>query len=287
MGDLSGKVALVTGAGSKHGLGRAISLRLGRDGADVVVTDIAPIPGHRNREDKQEKPEEIWGLDKLVKEIEAMGRKAFAVIADLRESQQVSNMVRAALDKFGAIDILVNNAALTGSTVGRKPVIDYDEEIWRKQLDINLTAPFLICKLVARKMIESGNGGKIINVASIRGKVGKLFSSGYCASKFGLIGLTQTLALELAPYKINVNAICPGPILSWGGRGSKIRQAVLQGVPMEEAIAQTYADILPFIPLERLGTPEEVANVSSFLAGTESDYMTGQAINLDGGFCMH
>lgn len=273
---------MITGADSKYGVGRAIALRLARDGADIVVADIAPTIPHR-----AEKPGEAWDLNNLVEEVMAMGRKAFAITADLTDSQQIRGMVKAALDKFGAIDILVNNAALTGSFVGRKPVIDYDEEIWRKQLDINLTAPFIICKLVAKKMIERGKGGKIINIASIRGKVGKLYASGYSASKFGLIGLTQTLALELAPYKINVNAICPGPVLSWGGRATKIRQVMSEGSTMEEAIKQAYSDILPFIPLGRLGTPEEVANVASFLASSESDYMTGQGINLDGGFFMH
>lgn len=204
-----------------------------------------------------------------------MGRKAFSTFADLSDRQQIGEMVNAALDAFGVIDILVNNAALTGSSVGRKPVVDYDEDIWRRQLDINLTAPFLICKLVAKKMIERGRGGKIINIASIRGKVGKLYSSGYCASKFGLIGLTQTLVLELAPYRINVNAICPGPILSWGGRATKILQVMSEGSTLEECIEQAHSDILPFIPLERLGRPEEVAHVASFLASSESDYMTG------------
>lgn len=288
MGVLTGKVALVTGAGTKNGLGRAIALRLARDGADIAMTDIAPAVSHGAPKNSWgESPEEAWGLLRLSEEVKAMGRKAFSTFADLSDRQQIGKMVDAALDAFGAIDILVNNAALTGSSAGRHSVVDYDEEIWRRQLDINLTAPFVICKLVGRRMIERGKGGKIINIASIRGKVGKLYSSGYCASKFGLIGLTQTLALELAPHRINVNAVCPGPVLSWGGRATKILQVMREGSTLEESIEQAYSDILPLIPLRRLGRPEEVANVVSFLAGSESDYMTGQGINLDGGFFMH
>jgi 3-oxoacyl-[acyl-carrier protein] reductase len=281
MNGLTGKVAFITGAGNKEGIGCAIALRLAKDGADIVVTDRAPTIPHRAG-----KPGGAWGLNNLVEEVKTLGRKAFAITADLLDSQQIRSMVKSALDNIGAIDILVNNAALTGSLVGRKPVVDYDEEIWRKQLDINLTAPFLISKLIAKKMIERGKGGKIINIASIRGKVAQFHASGYSASKFGLIGLTQTLALELGPYKINVNAICPGPILSWGGRAAKIHQRVSEGSTMEEAIKQEYSNALPFIPLGRLGTPKEVANVASFLASSESDYMTGQAINLDGGFLL-
>ena len=145
MNGLTGKVALITGAGRKTGMGRAISLRLARDGADIVVTDIALTLGAKE-EQKRKEPEEPWGLENLVDEIKAMGRRTFAVTADLRDSQQVSDMVGKAWNKFGAIDILVNNAGVTASGVGRKLIVSLDQETWNTQLDVNLTAPFLISK---------------------------------------------------------------------------------------------------------------------------------------------
>ncbi len=283
MGNLTGKVALITGAGTKTGMGRAISLRLARDGADIVVTDIARPKGDQ----KQKDPEDSWGLENLIEEGKAMGRSAFAITGDLRDRKEIENMVEEATGKFGFIDILVNNAALTGSTIGRIPVMSFPEDVWDKQLDINLTAPFLICKLVAKKMAARGMGGKIVNMASSVAKRAQAGVSGYSASKFGLIGLTQTLALELAQYRINVNAVCPGIILSWGGRGPKLRKAISEGATLEEAVKQVYADLLPSVPWGRLGTPDEVANLVSFLVSNDSDYITGQSINVDGGYLMH
>ncbi len=283
MSNLSGKVALITGTGAKTGIGRAISLRLARDGADIVVTDIAPRKDPVN----EKKPEETWGLGHLADEIKAMGRKAFAVMADLRDNRQVKSMVEKAWNEYGAIDIVVNNAGVTASGVGRKLVVSLDQETWNTQMDVNLTAPFLISKLVGSKMIERGKGGKIINISSIAGKIGRVGGAGYCASKFGLIGLTQTLALELGEYNINVNAVCPSAILTWMGRGTKIRKFISEGLTTEEAVKKTYSDLLPFMALKRLGTTDDVANIVSFLAGSESDFITGQAINVDGGFVMH
>jgi len=280
MDGLTGKVALVTGAGRKTGMGRAIALRLARDGADIVVTDIA---AHL----KQDESEEPWGLKNLVGELEAMGRRAFSMVADLRDARQAEEMVEKAWNKFGGIDILVNNAGVPSSAVGRMPVMSFDQAIWREQLDINLTAPFLLCKLTVKKMMDRGMGGKIVNISSSAGKIGQAGRSAYCAAKFGIIGLTQTLALESAPYKLNVNAVCPNAILTWGSRGPKIRQLMSEGATFEQAIKEVYTDLLPYTPLGRLGKPEEVANLVAFLASSESDFITGQSINIDGGFVMH
>lgn len=289
MGDLTGKVALITGAGTKYGIGRAAALRLARDGADIAVTDIAvapDFPAAKEREE-QEKEEGWRGLDSLVEEIKAIGRRAFAVPADISDSQQIKEMVTKVLDKFGKIDILVNNAALTGGTVGRDtPVVEFDEAVWKKQIDVNLTAPFLISKLVAKKMIERGEGGKIVNMSSIYGKQGGGTTAGYAASKFGIIGLTQNLAADLGPHKINVNAICPASILTLAGRGHAFRQAIKAGTTREEAIEQAFSDRISETPLRRVGTPEEVADLVFFLVSSEAAFITGETININGGVFM-
>lgn len=280
MSSLTGKIALVTGAGRKKGMGRAIALRLAKEGADVVITDMDCSADAVKGKDLNDE----WWLNDLVAEIMSMGRNAFAITADLRDGRQIRELVKTAWDRFGWIDILVNNAALQLHPSELKPVIDYAEENWTKELDINLTAPFLICKSLVRKMIERRNGGKIINISSRFGKIGAPNSCGYCASKFGLIGLTQTLAMELGPYGINVNAICPFRIVTYSGtRGGIIQQALDEGATEQEAFNRAYADAIKLIPLQRPGIPNDVANAVAFLASSESDYMTGQAINVDGG----
>jgi NAD(P)-dependent dehydrogenase (short-subunit alcohol dehydrogenase family) len=197
----------------------------------------------------------------------------------------VTQLVQAVLDKFGRIDVLVNVAAVMGMALGLAPLVDTEESKWRRFLDINLTGTFLLAKLVARHMIARGGGGKIVNIASVSGKVGQKNIGGYSASKAGVISLTQTLALELGPHRINVNSICPGNILTYGARGPMLRQALREGLNMEDAVRKAYASTLKKdkIALTRIGTPEEIAGVVSFLACADSDYVTGQSINVDGG----
>lgn len=285
MYDLSGKVALVTGTSSKRGLGCGIALRLAREGADVVVTDK-----YKDFEDfaPWDKEEGWRGLDSLVTEIEALGHRGLAITADISNSQEVSKMVEKALQEFGKIDILVNNAAIIHKDIGFIPVVDLTEKDWNKAIAVNLTGAFLMCKAVAKQMIKQGQGGKIINISSGGGKRGAAGRAWYSASKFGLHGLTQSLALELAPYKINVNVVCPGLVVTWGTRGPAIYEAMKQGLSEEEAITKAYAAInLPQrVPLGRPAKVEEVTNLVAFLASSQSDYMTGQAINIGGGALM-
>ncbi|MGB2886033.1 MAG: SDR family NAD(P)-dependent oxidoreductase, partial [Dehalococcoidia bacterium] len=203
--DLSGKVALVTGVVKKHGIGHAIALRLAQDGADVAVVDMNRMPQPLSEDDRIE---EWRGLDSVVEEIEALGRQGVAIVADVTQSKQVKEMVDKTLARLGKIDILVNNAAILGPL--GVPALDYDDQTWHRVLAVNLTGPFLCSKVVARGMVERGQGGKIVNIASLAGKIGCPGIAAYGASKAALINLTQTLALELAPYKINVNAVCAG-----------------------------------------------------------------------------
>ena len=206
MYDLSGKVAIVTGAGGRHGIGRAIALRLAEEGADVVVTVIQRSTDALRPEDRQAG----WqGLDSVVSEIEALGRQSMGLFSDVSDRAQVADMVSQTLDRFGHIDILVNNA---GSQPGRDRVllVDLEEDAFDEVMRVNVKGTYLCSRAVATHMIERGGGGKIVIISSGAGKRGRARFAAYCSSKFALIGFTQSIAQELAEYKINVNAICPG-----------------------------------------------------------------------------
>ena len=278
--ELEGKVAIVTGG--SRGIGRAIALRMAQDGADVAVVDALRIPQPVSEGDGIED----WrGLDSVVAEIEALGRRGIAIVADVTQSEQVADMVGKTLAKLHKIDILVNNAAVLGPL--GVPTLEYDDKEWQRVLAVNLTGPFLCSKYVAKVMVEMGQGGKIVNVASLAGKVGYPGLAAYGASKAGLINLTQTLALELAPHRINVNAVCPGAVLTDMAKGRSVRSLVHDlGISIEEATAQAYAEQIQAIPLGRVSLPEEQANAVAFLASKEADYITGIALNVTGGKVM-
>jgi NAD(P)-dependent dehydrogenase (short-subunit alcohol dehydrogenase family) len=222
MYDLSGKAALVTGAAGKGGLGRAIALRLAEEGADVVVNDVVAIrPG----------PPGWGGLQEVVREIEGLGRRAMSVVADVSDAREVAAMVSLATQRFGRIDILVNNAAALAGR-DRVPVVDLEEEVWDRLQSVNVKGTFLCCKAVAREMIARGQGGKIINMSSTSGQRGTARFAAYCASKFAVRGFTQALALELAPHRINVNAICPA-LIETERVGDMAAALAPEGVPKE------------------------------------------------------
>jgi len=281
MYDLKGKVVMVTGAARKRGLGRAIALRLAEEGGDVMVNGLDRSAEQRPAWEKQEG----WkGLDSLVEEIEALGRQALAVTADIAIKEEVEQMVASAIERFGHIDILVNNAAFR-SVEYRSPLLELSEDLWNKYLAVNLTGTLLVSKAVVKHMKEHGQGGKIINISSVAGKRLQKDNAHYSISKMGIIGLSQVMALEWAPYKINVNVICPGsfPTMSAQSRGKQIFEAISQGLDEEEAIARHYRRQLEHIPLGRLGLPSEVASLVAFLASNQSDYITGEAISICGG----
>ena len=274
MYDLKGKVALVTGAGGENGIGRAIATRLASEGADVIVNDITSNPYAHH--------ESGWaGVPAVVQEIEALGRQAMGIVADVTDSAQVDDMVRQALAQFGHIDILVNNA---GSRPGgdRVPVVELEEEAWDLVQRVNVKGTFLCSKAVAREMIRRGQGGKIIVISSVAGKRGVARYAPYCASKFALIGFTQSLALELATYNINVNAICPGLVDT--ERLDYIAAALApEGKSSEEYRAQMVQERSSVVPFGRLAQGSDIARMAAFLASTESDYLTGLSISVAGG----
>ena len=276
MSSLNGKVALVTGAAGKRGMGHAVSLKLAGEGANVVVVDKVaaprgPLPG-----------DETWGgLDQVVAEIKALGRDALAVTADICVSQEVDAAVSKAIERFGKLDILVHCAAIRGPVT--TPIIDLAEGAWRTVLDVNLNGTFLIAKAVAKSMVARGEGGKIILIASMGGVKGMPGSGAYCVSKFGVIGLVKTMALELARHKIYVNAINPGSVSTHLRDSFHREKGQAEGVTVEEARARDYQKLTEAIPLGRLGTPEEMASLILFLASDQSSYITGEAINISGG----
>ena len=201
MYNLNGKVALVTGAGGRHGIGRAIATRLAAEGANVVVTDIEASLDAIRTDDRRDG----WqGLPSVAAEIQAMGRRSLGLYYDVADSGQVDAMLSDALAEFGQVDILVNNA---GSRPGRDrvPIVELPEDAFDEVMRVNVRGTYLVSRAVCRHMIARGGAGKIINISSGAGKRGIARYGAYCASKFAVIGFTQSLAHEMAPHRVNVN----------------------------------------------------------------------------------
>jgi NAD(P)-dependent dehydrogenase (short-subunit alcohol dehydrogenase family) len=278
MYDLDGKVALVTGAGGRRGIGRAIATRLAQEGCDVVVNDIRKPPESIPAEDRASG----WdGLPSVVEEIESAGRKALGVFADVSDRVQVADMVQQTLDRFGRIDIFVANA---GSQPGRdrRLLIDLEEDAFDEVQRINVKGTFLCCQAVARHMVERGGPGKIVIMSSRAGKQATARYGAYVASKFALVGLTQTLALELGPYHINVNAICPGLVDT--ERVTFMAEALKpEGVSTEDYRRRMLEERGREVPLGRPAVADDIARTAAFLASAESDYLTGLAVSVTGG----
>jgi NAD(P)-dependent dehydrogenase (short-subunit alcohol dehydrogenase family) len=277
MYNLNGKVALVTGAGGKNGIGRAIATRLAKEGADVVVNDITEHPYAADQTDWQ-------GLPDVVREIEAMGQSAISVVADVANAKQVREMVDQTVAHFGKIDILVNNA---GTIAGkdRVPVVDLAEEDWDRVQRVNVKGVFLCSQAVARHLIAQGTGGKIINMSSVTGKRGSARFAAYSASKFAVIGFTQSLAQELAPYQVNVNAICPGLVDT--ERIAHLASVLMpDNLSADEQLSEYARRSEAAVPFGRLAEGTDVAKMAAFLASDEAAYLTGVSITVAGGSVM-
>lgn len=255
---LAGKRAVITGAG--RGIGRIIALAFANAGADVAVTARTSAE-----------------LDQLVSEIQSMGRRSLAVSCDVTDQEQVQHMAATVLEGLGGIDILVNNAGNAGS----HKFLNHSDELWHRMLAVNLTSVYYVTKALAPKLVEQ-HYGRIINIASIASRVGGSYIAAYTAAKHGVLGLTRALAVELLPYNITVNAICPGYVDTPMTDGSVSNIASRTG--MSEAQARETLEKTS--PQRRLIEPEEVASIALFLAQDISRGITGQAINIDGGGVM-
>ncbi len=247
-GALTDKVAIVTG--SSRGIGKAAALALAQQGANVVVNYARASSA----------------ADEVVKAIEEMGGEAIALQANVSKADQVDAMVKATMDKFGRIDVLVNNAGITRDTL----LLRMKPEDWQAVIDLNLTGVFLCTRAVSKIMLKQ-RSGRIINISSVAGLMGNPGQANYSAAKAGVIGFTKTIAKELAPRGITANAVAPGFIAT----------------DMTGDLKNT-EEILKYIPLGRYGQPEEVAGLIRFLAADPAAaYITGQVMNVDGGMVMH
>ena len=273
---LRGKVALVTGAGRRGGLGEAICARLAQEGASVVVSDVAGPRGALPADRIGNRTE----LDAVVATLRDSGARAVACELDVRDEAQAESAVALAVREFGGLDILVNNA---GIGFMMEPLVDMPLERWNTVIGVNLTGAFLCTQHAARQMIQQGRGGRIINIASVAAKSGSLHLAAYSSSKHGMIGLTRSAALELGAHRITVNAICPNHVTTQHGAVQNAYRATQRGQTVEAYLAEMRGRI----PLGRVGLAEDTAKACAFLCSDEAQYVTGEAMNVSGGQEMH
>jgi len=243
---LNGKVAVVTGAG--RGLGQGAAIGFAEAGADVAVVDIIPT-------------------DETAQKVRALGRRVCQVPANLMERSCIQGIVDKVVSELGGIDILLNNAGI----IRRAPLLEFSEKDWDDVIKINQEAVFFLSQAVGRQMVKQNRGGKIINIASMLSFQGGIRVPSYTASKSAVMGLTKLFANELAPHRINVNAIAPGYMAT-------------ENTGPIRADAQRSAEILGRIPAGRWGEPEDLQGTLVFLASAASDYVTGYTIAVDGGW---
>ena len=271
--ELQGRVALITGAGRRGGLGEGIARRLLQEGCKVVLTDIGKVRG-------AEMPVTAVGTDEEMAQVAAelaaaSGGECVAMALDVLEEAQVEAVVKATVERFGRLDILVNNA---GIGYLMKSLVDIDVNEWDAVLGVNLRGAFLAIKHAGRQMIAQG-GGRIINIASQAAKSAFPHAAAYCSSKHGLVGLTRVAALELGAHGINVNAVCPNHVTTGLGAWQNEYFAAKQG----KSVEQYLADMRARIPLGRPGLPSDTAAATAFLCSDDAVYITGEAINVSGG----
>ena len=274
---LTDRVAVVTGAGRSQGIGEAIALRLAREGAHVAVVDLC--------RDRPDLPREKFGqwdeLKSVADRVAALGVRALPIAADVTNEDDVRAMVAQVMGAFGRIDILCNNAGggTAAGPVDRTNVVDLDRKAWDYTVGISLTATFLCSKHAGRAIVKGERGGRIVNTVSISAHRGMPGGSAYAAAKFALVNFTQTLALEMAPHGITVNAFSPGMTLT-----QYVRQRLesIAATQPGRTVDDVLADWGRAVPLGRAAAPEEMASVAAFLASDDAAYITGQTLLVDG-----
>ncbi len=263
---LEGKVAVVTGAGRMRSIGRPIAVELARAGCDVVLTGTGRAP------ERYPEHEQVAGwrdIDSVADEIRALGRRAVPVVSDVADAGAVDALVRRTLDELGRVDIVVNNAGAARGA-DRVPVVELDVDVWRNVIDVNLHGTFLMSRAFGRALIAQGEGGSIVQISSIGGKMMSARTAAYAASKAAIHALTCAMAGEMGPYGVRVNAVCPGIIDTYRmddvGRGDRWEQLLRANVP-----------------LGRAGTGDDIAHMVVFLCSDQGAWISGQLYSVDGG----
>jgi NAD(P)-dependent dehydrogenase (short-subunit alcohol dehydrogenase family) len=259
MARLEDKAALVTGAG--RGIGHAMALRLAQEGAHVVVADV-----------------ETRLAEETARQVAALGRTSLAVQVDVTRHADIDRMVQRSVATLGRLDILLNNAGV----LRIQEILDITEADWDFVCNVNLKGAFFVMQAVARQMVHQGQGGKIVNTASISGKQPEPLYLPYGASKAGVISMTKSAAAALGPHHINVNAVCPGPTVSNMSMSVMHARAERDNITVEEMVRRRAA----MLPTGRWNQPQDVAALATFLASPDADNITGQAWNIDGGLIM-
>ena len=266
MGELDGKVAIVTGAGRLRGIGRAAAVSLAKLVADVVVTGTGRKPENYPDDEKAIGWRDIESVADLVR---AEGRRALPLVADVTNRDHVKNMIDQTIKELGRIDILINNAAYARAE-DRVPILDLNEDTFQKVVDIKITGTFLCTKGVVEHMIKQGDGGKIVNISSAAGKRGSANFLAYNAANFGIVGMTQSMAKELGPHNINVNCVCPGAV----------------DTSRMDVVRDDWDTMAANTPIGRNGTDDEVGDFCAYLCTEASSWIHGQSINQNGGSVM-
>jgi NAD(P)-dependent dehydrogenase (short-subunit alcohol dehydrogenase family) len=263
---LEGKVAVVTGAGRMRSIGRPIAVELARAGCDIVLTGTGRAP---ERYPDDEKAAGWRDIESVADEVRALGRRASAYVSDVSDPEAVEELAAAVQKEFGRVDIVVNNA---GAARGedRVPVVDLAPDVWRKVIDVNLNGSFYMSHTFGRMLVDQGDGGSIVNISSIGGKMMAARTAAYAASKAGIHALTAAMAAEVGGAGVRVNAVCPGIIDTYR----------MDDVPRGEAWDQLVSSR---IPLGRAGSGEDIAWMVVYLCSDQGSWITGQLYTVDGG----
>lgn len=268
MTELENQVAIVTGAGRMRGIGRAAALALARSGCDVVLTGTGRDPTTFPDDEKQAGWRDI---ESVAEEVRTMGKRALPLVLHVADAHQVDDMVQQAINTLGRVDILVNNAA-SPRGADRVPVAELSEDLFRRVMEIKVMGTFLCSRAVARHLVDQGQGGSIVNVSSTAGRRGLANTAAYCAANFAVHGFTQSLALELAPYQVRVNAVCPGLI------DTERNEFLKQDDRWDRQVRR--------IPLGHVGAAADIGEAIRFLCSPGAAFITGEYININGGAVM-
>lgn len=268
--ELAGRTAIVTGAGRYYSIGRHVALELARQGVNVVLTGTGRDPARYPEEEKAIGWKDIASV---AEEVEAIGPGALPLVSDIGDPASVASVVEAAVERFGAVDILINNA---GASLGgdRVPLVDIPFDEWRRIMRINLDGALLMAQAAGKAMIAGGRGGTIVNISSIASREARPTSGAYTASKAAMNAMSRVMAMELAPHRIRVNALMPGLV-------ETTRMGRLRPIPDWDAFVKGY------VPLGVAGEGPEIAWMCAYLCSDMGAWITGQDIAVDGGSSWH